>query len=55
MMPTAAVSGYYFANPETRYFNVGKISQEQIESLALRKNQSVATIEQWLRPNLAYK
>lgn len=55
MTPTAAVSGYYFANPETRYFNVGKISQEQVESLALRKKQSVATIEQWLRPNLAYK
>ena len=55
MTPTAAVSGYYFANPETRYFNVGKISQEQVESLALRKEQSVATIEQWLRPNLAYK
>ena len=55
MTPTAAVSGYYFANPETRYFNVGKISKEQVESLALRKEQSVATIEQWLRPNLAYK
>jgi len=54
MTPTAAVSGFYFANPESRYFNVGKISKEQITSLALRKQQSVATIERWLRPNLAY-
>ena len=54
MTPTAAVSGYYFANPACRYFNVGKLSKDQIENLALRKQQSVATIEQWLRPNLAY-
>ncbi|WP_231757482.1 methionine synthase [Microbulbifer elongatus] len=52
MMPAAAVSGWYFAHPESKYFNVGKISRDQLESLAKRKGMGVDELERWLRPNL---
>ncbi|MCA0891954.1 methionine synthase [Microbulbifer agarilyticus] len=52
MMPAAAVSGLYFAHPESKYFNVGKISRDQLESLAERKGVQVDELERWLRPNL---
>ncbi|WP_406827797.1 methionine synthase [Microbulbifer sp. ARAS458-1] len=52
MMPAAAVSGWYFAHPESKYFNVGKISRDQLESLAERKGMGVDELERWLRPNL---
>ncbi|WP_439651626.1 methionine synthase [Microbulbifer elongatus] len=52
MMPAAAVSGWYFAHPESKYFNVGKISRDQLESLAKRKGMGVNELERWLRPNL---
>jgi 5-methyltetrahydrofolate--homocysteine methyltransferase len=54
MYPTAAVSGFYFSHPESRYFGLGKISKEQIEDYALRKDLSVEEVERWLAPNLAY-
>ncbi len=54
MFPTAAVSGWYFAHPEAKYFNVGKIDQDQVTALAKRKNESVKTVERWLQPNLGY-
>ena len=54
MLPTAAVSGLYFSHPDSKYFNVGKLERDQIENLALRRDMSIETIEQWLRPNLAY-
>ena len=54
MFPTAAVSGFYFSHPESRYFSVGKISRDQVESFALRKNLSVPDAERWLAPNLGY-
>ncbi len=54
MSPASAVSGFYYAHPEAQYFAVGKVSRDQIESLAERKGQAVATIERWLRPNLDY-
>ena len=54
MLPTAAVSGLYFSHPDSKYFNVGKLERDQIENLALRRGMSIETIEQWLRPNLAY-
>ncbi len=54
MYPTAAVSGFYFAHPESKYFPVGKISRDQVEDLAKRKNESVDYIEKWLSPNLGY-
>lgn len=54
MYPAASVSGWYFANPEARYFNVGNIGKDQVESIAARKELDVATVERWLQPNLAY-
>ncbi|MES2559310.1 MAG: methionine synthase [Bacteroidota bacterium] len=54
MYPTAAVSGFYFANPGSKYFAVGKIQKDQVEEYAKRKNVSVEYVEKWLAPNLAY-
>jgi len=54
MYPTAAVSGYYFAHPQSRYFGLGKISKDQIEDYALRKGLTVEETERWLSPNLGY-
>jgi len=54
MFPTAAVSGFYFSHPESRYFSVGKIDRDQVESYAARKGMSVAEAERWLAPNLGY-
>ncbi|MGB3947317.1 MAG: vitamin B12 dependent-methionine synthase activation domain-containing protein, partial [Bacteroidia bacterium] len=54
MMPTAAVSGLYFSHPDSHYFSIGKIKQDQVEDYAKRKGMSVAAIERWLGPNLAY-
>jgi 5-methyltetrahydrofolate--homocysteine methyltransferase len=53
MLPTAAVSGWYFAHPESRYFAVGKIGKDQLEDYARRKGWSVPEAERWLAPNLA--
>ena len=54
MVPTAAVSGWYFAHPQSRYFVVGRITREQVEDYARRKGWSVAEAERWLAPNLDY-
>ncbi len=54
MSPAAAVSGWYFAHPEAKYFNTGKIGKDQVESLAARKNLEVSEVERWLQSNLDY-
>ncbi|WP_113651741.1 methionine synthase [Pedobacter namyangjuensis] len=54
MYPTAAVSGFYFSHPESRYFGLGKITKDQIEDYGSRKNMSIEEVERWLSPNLAY-
>jgi len=54
MYPTAAVSGFYFAHPDSRYFGLGKISKEQVADYAARKTMDLAEAERWLSPNLAY-
>ena len=54
MYPTAAVSGFYFAHPQSRYFGLGKITKDQVEEYAVRKNMSLEDTERWLSPNLAY-
>ena len=54
MFPTAAVSGWYFAHPESKYFAVGKIGVDQVEDYAARKGISKAEAERWLAPSLAY-
>jgi len=53
MLPAAAVSGWYFAHPDSRYFGVGKIGNDQVEDYAARKNWTMDTAQRWLRPNLA--
>jgi 5-methyltetrahydrofolate--homocysteine methyltransferase len=55
MVPTAAVSGLYFAHPRARYFAVGKVNRDQIADYAARKGMELAEVEKWLGPNLAYE
>ncbi|OQK16649.1 methionine synthase [Methyloprofundus sedimenti] len=52
MYPTAAVSGWYFSHPDSQYFNVGKITNEQLEDYARRKGLSVEETERWLAAHL---
>lgn len=54
MYPTAAVSGFYFSHPESRYFGLGKIDKDQVADYAIRKGMSLEEAERWLGPNLAY-
>lgn len=54
MYPTAAVSGWYFAHPSSKYFNLGKITRDQVESAALHKGMAADTLERWLMPALSY-
>jgi 5-methyltetrahydrofolate--homocysteine methyltransferase len=54
MYPTAAVSGWYFAHPQAKYFGVGKIGEDQVVNIAQRKGWSKQEAEKWLRPNLDY-
>ncbi len=55
MYPASSVSGWYFANPESKYFGVGKISKDQVEDYAARKNMEITEVERWLRPVLDYE
>ena len=52
MLPAASVSGWYFAHPESRYFGVGRIADDQAADYAARKGVDPATARAWLRPNL---
>ncbi|HAU15430.1 MAG TPA: methionine synthase, partial [Gammaproteobacteria bacterium] len=54
MFPTAAVSGWYFSHPESRYYAVGKINRDQVEDYADRKGMDLSEAERWLSPNLIY-
>jgi 5-methyltetrahydrofolate--homocysteine methyltransferase len=53
MWPAAAVSGYYFASPESKYFGLGKITADQVEDYAQRKGITLEIARKWLMPNLA--
>ena len=55
MFPTAAVSGWYFSHPESRYYAVGKINQDQVADYADRKGMDLQDAERWLSPNLFYE
>jgi 5-methyltetrahydrofolate--homocysteine methyltransferase len=55
MLPAASVSGWYFAHPDAKYFQVGKIARDQVEDYARRKGLSVATVQRWLASNLGYE
>ncbi|RVQ67772.1 methionine synthase [Croceicoccus ponticola] len=52
MLPTAAVSGFYFAHPDSQYFGVARIGRDQLEDYAARRGVDIAVAERWLRPNL---
>jgi len=52
MLPTAAVSGFYFGHPQSEYFGVARIGRDQLEEYAQRRGVDIATAERWLRPNL---
>ena len=54
MWPAAAVSGWYFAHPLSRYFGLGKIGKDQVQDYAVRKGMDLATTERWLAPVLDY-
>ena len=53
MWPGAAVSGYYFANPESKYFGLGKVTMDQVDDYAHRKGISKEMAMKWLQPNLS--
>ena len=55
MVPTAAVSGLYFAHPAASYFAVGKLAKDQVADYARRKGMQLVTAERWLGPNLGYE
>jgi 5-methyltetrahydrofolate--homocysteine methyltransferase len=54
MLPTAAVSGFYFSHPQSRYFAVGKLERDQVADYAHRKGMDLAQAERWLAPILNY-
>jgi 5-methyltetrahydrofolate--homocysteine methyltransferase len=54
MSPGAAVSGYYFSHPDSRYFGVAEIGRDQASDYAERKGWTLEEAEKWLAPNLAY-
>jgi len=54
MYPASSVSGWYLANPESKYFGIGKIEKDQVIDYAARKGMPVADVERWLRPVLEY-
>ena len=53
MWPAASVSGYYFANPEAKYFGLGKITEDQLKDYAKRRGITEDEARKWLNPNLA--
>lgn len=55
MYPSASVSGYYFAHPQSQYFNLGKVAKDQVEDYAKRKNLTVEDVERLLNVNLNYR
>jgi 5-methyltetrahydrofolate--homocysteine methyltransferase len=55
MYPTAAVSGWYFSHPDSRYLVVGRIDRDQVEDYAKRKGMTIDEVERWLAPNLGYE
>jgi 5-methyltetrahydrofolate--homocysteine methyltransferase len=54
MSPAASVSGLYFSHPDAKYFNVGRLGRDQVESYARRKGVPIEDVEKWLSSSLAY-
>ena len=55
MTPTAYVSGWYISHPDSHYFSIGKINEDQVKDYADRKGWNKTEAEKWLSPNLSYK
>jgi 5-methyltetrahydrofolate--homocysteine methyltransferase len=55
MWPASSVSGLYFAHPESRYFAVGRILEDQVQEYAKRKGMTLEEVERWLTPILGYE
>ncbi|MFV0426178.1 MAG: vitamin B12 dependent-methionine synthase activation domain-containing protein, partial [Beutenbergiaceae bacterium] len=55
MWPGAAVSGFYFSHPQSKYFVVGRLGRDQVADYAERKGWSILEAEKWLAPNLGYE
>ena len=55
MFPTAAVSGWYFSHPESKYFGISKVDEDQVQDYAARKGMEVSVIEKWLGSYLGYE
>ncbi len=53
MWPASSVSGYYFAHPESKYFGLGKIKNDQVEDYSKRRNTTLEQAKKWLGPNIA--
>jgi len=53
MWPASSVSGYYFAHPQSKYFGLGKIKEDQVTDYAKRRNISTEEATKWLNPNIA--
>ncbi|GAB1232647.1 hypothetical protein UT4_11130 [Ferrigenium sp. UT4] len=54
MLPTAAVSGFYFSHPQAQYFATGKVDKDQVADYAKRKGWTMEQAERWLAPLLSY-
>ena len=55
MLPASSVSGLYFANPQSRYFGLGKLTRDQVQDYVKRRNEPLAESERWLASSLAYQ
>ncbi|MET4105801.1 5-methyltetrahydrofolate--homocysteine methyltransferase [Hymenobacter sp. UYP22] len=55
MYPASSVSGLYYAHPDSRYFGLGRIGQDQVADIAERKHMPLPELERWLMPNLNYE
>ena len=53
MWPASSVSGYYFAHPESKYFGLGNIKNDQVEDYSKRRNTTLEQAKKWLGPNIA--
>ena len=54
MFPASSVSGWYFAHPESKYFQVGRIGRDQVKDYSIRKKMTEEEVERWLSPYLGY-
>ncbi|EJF10477.1 methionine synthase [Pontibacter sp. BAB1700] len=55
MHPASSVSGLYFSHPDSRYFGLGRIGEDQVADIARRKGMAKEELERWLSPNLNYE